>query len=267
MEIPIVFIGGLGGSGTRIYAELLSHIGYDLGENINEQNDNLLFTTLMKDPDWFETAKENDKIFRLEIFKKLISGSKLTRKEASTWEECKVKNDFYSKHLKVSTQMIGKKLVIKEPNSHLFLNEIKTCFSNSKYILVMRHGLDMAFSKNLQQLHNWGNLIFNIDIKEGSSYYSQLKYWIEMNSRAISIGKDSFKSDFLISHFDKLFIDQKFELNKLVNFLNEKVSKTTQNNLKKSILKPSSLGRYINEDLSQFDPIDVAKVFELNKSK
>lgn len=51
-----------------------------------------------------------------------------------------------------------------------------------KYIHVLRHGLDMAFSNNIQQLKNWG-LKFNIKLSgeetESQIAVKQLDYWIE----------------------------------------------------------------------------------------
>jgi len=47
----------------------------------------------------------------------------------------------------------------KEPNTHIYLEFLSKYFSDLKYIFVIRHGLDMAFSKNQAQLYNWGNLL------------------------------------------------------------------------------------------------------------
>ena len=44
---PVV-IGGLGGSGTRIFAEVVQTLGVYIGEDLNPQLDNLWFTLLFK---------------------------------------------------------------------------------------------------------------------------------------------------------------------------------------------------------------------------
>ena len=41
----IVFITGLGGSGTRVYANILDILNINLGTNINNSKDNLSFET------------------------------------------------------------------------------------------------------------------------------------------------------------------------------------------------------------------------------
>jgi len=45
---PTIVVGGLGGSGTRLIAEILSALGYDMGLDLNEASDNLAFTLLFK---------------------------------------------------------------------------------------------------------------------------------------------------------------------------------------------------------------------------
>jgi len=46
-EAPVA-IGGVGGSGTRLIAQCLKELGYFIGSDLNESNDNLLFTALFK---------------------------------------------------------------------------------------------------------------------------------------------------------------------------------------------------------------------------
>ena len=49
-----VAIGGVGGSGTRVVAEVLKCLGFYLGSLLNSSLDNLWFTLLFKRPDWFQ---------------------------------------------------------------------------------------------------------------------------------------------------------------------------------------------------------------------
>jgi hypothetical protein len=43
-----VIIGGVGGSGTRLIAQMLKELGFYLGSDLNSANDNLWFTLLFK---------------------------------------------------------------------------------------------------------------------------------------------------------------------------------------------------------------------------
>ena len=58
---PVV-IGGVGGSGTRVLAEILSLFGFYLGNDLNGAKDNLVYTLLFKRPNWFYRNKDNRKI-------------------------------------------------------------------------------------------------------------------------------------------------------------------------------------------------------------
>ena len=49
---PPLVIGGLGGSGTRVVADILLAQGWYLGQDLNRAKDNLLFTLLFKRPYW-----------------------------------------------------------------------------------------------------------------------------------------------------------------------------------------------------------------------
>ena len=73
--IGSVVVSGVGGSGTRIIAELLNKMGFYLGNDLNSANDNLLFTLLFKKPKWF-MLNSNEKSFeiykRLNLFKKIM---------------------------------------------------------------------------------------------------------------------------------------------------------------------------------------------------
>lgn len=48
MNDNVIAIGALGGSGTRICAQILIELGVFMGHDLNNANDNLLFTRLFK---------------------------------------------------------------------------------------------------------------------------------------------------------------------------------------------------------------------------
>lgn len=47
-DLSPVAIGGVGGSGTRLIAEMLAKLGFYIGDDLNKANDNLWFTLLFK---------------------------------------------------------------------------------------------------------------------------------------------------------------------------------------------------------------------------
>jgi hypothetical protein len=50
-EVGPVAVGGVGGSGTRVIASLVSSLGYQIGNNLNRAQDDLTFTVLFKRPE------------------------------------------------------------------------------------------------------------------------------------------------------------------------------------------------------------------------
>jgi hypothetical protein len=68
-ENSIVFIGGLGGSGTRVVAGAVARLGYYPGGCLNASNDNLIFTELFKRPGWLRAKPPQAEIgARLALF-------------------------------------------------------------------------------------------------------------------------------------------------------------------------------------------------------
>jgi len=57
---PII-IGGFGGSGTRVIAEILKSCDYNIGIDINKANDDLSFTFFFKTPKIFTNIKKINK--------------------------------------------------------------------------------------------------------------------------------------------------------------------------------------------------------------
>lgn len=55
MNQKIIAIGAVGGSGTRVVAKIFMDAGVFVGDDLNAQNDNLTFTQLFKNPDWYNT--------------------------------------------------------------------------------------------------------------------------------------------------------------------------------------------------------------------
>ena len=76
-SVPIA-VGGVGGSGTRVIAEILIQLGFYLGKDLNASRDNLWFTLLFKRPHWFfknVTRKESQISNGLSIFEKVMTAN------------------------------------------------------------------------------------------------------------------------------------------------------------------------------------------------
>ena len=56
--IPPVVVGGIGGSGTRVIAEMLVELGCHIGDDLNKSLDNLWFVLLFNYPDILNISSE-----------------------------------------------------------------------------------------------------------------------------------------------------------------------------------------------------------------
>jgi len=265
-------IGGLGGSGTRVLAEILHSVGFSLGSPLNKELDNIMFSTLFKNPIWLQSASLKAQSQRLQIFHKASNGIKLSNSELKAFNLATDSNTLINlpKDFKLSQIELSKsqKWGWKEPNSLIYLNQINTFYPKIKFILMIRHGLDMAFSTNKQQLGNWGKHIFKeewTEISQLAPPIQQLKYWLKANQTAISYGKSRMRERFIICHFEKLCLEPSQEIERILSILNESLSSEKLEELSNIPESPKSLGRYRKEDISIFTPKDIAEVFKINK--
>ncbi len=73
----MIAIGALGGSGTRAIAEILIQSGVYMGDDLNGPYDNLIFTRLFKNPEWYMKSSSMQKQKRFGIFENYMQSNKL----------------------------------------------------------------------------------------------------------------------------------------------------------------------------------------------
>lgn len=286
LPAPVV-VGGVGGSGTRVVASLLAELGYFMGSDLNSSNDNLWFTLLFKRPKWFGavTGGKNDLVLKgLEIFTAAMTGSltPLPGELDFIMSAAAEMADSGHDHLgagrggwavKRAWNMLRSEGNIdstyigwgwKEPNTHIYLNYLNEYFASLRYIYVIRHGLDMAFSDNQAQLFSWGPL-FGVRISDLPAMLpaASLEYWIRANKKAIDYGRDMGREKFFLLNFEKLCASPESEIPKLTGFLGLSVTESTIERLSQLPQMPKSVGRYRGHDLKIFSRESLDSVREL----
>lgn len=268
-KVPLI-ISGVGGSGTRVVAEVVQNIGYYIGDDLNVANDNLLFTLLFKRPKWMinvhtkqlnvnegmsilekslnkdRNIKFREYIFLLRsVISILLFGHTHNRARSfSRWPISRVKKLFQEKGYEKNKHLGWG---FKEPNSHLLLPEFAEYFGNIKYLHVVRNGLDMCLSDNQQQLYTWGKLfgIRNIENEQKQSF----NYWKRANRRAVDISRKNTKIDFKIVSFEKI-VDSPIECAmEIAEFLEAEYDKQELERWTEFIRVPDSLGRHEDQSL------------------
>ncbi|HDH97668.1 MAG TPA: hypothetical protein ENF70_00845 [Deltaproteobacteria bacterium] len=268
----VIAIGALGGSGTRAIAQVLIDAGVYMGDYLNKSNDNLVFTRLFKDPFFYEHATKEIIKERLSVFESYMERDHLSLKNAKTLINASFSNPTVKNTVKNRLKFHGRVLHKlfsriqnraiwgwKEPNTQIYIQEIDEYFNNLKYLHVIRHGLDMAFSRNKTQLSNWGYR-YGIVTKEGSTEqeisFKQLEYWIQSTKDAIDKGRNM-RGGFLLVNHSRFGAEPETQINRMMNFIGMEIEPRKLQSLYQIPKIPSTSGRFRKHDLGIFDQAQI----------
>ena len=254
-ESPVI-IGGVGGSGTRAVTELLKRGAYFMGNDLNESNDNMQLAHYF--PKFRRIIQNKETLFeKVSRFPgKLIKGNKTYKQTYIHNSLCDFEKQMYDdwKDLSLENTSWGWKI----PGNFLILDILADHYRGLKYIHTIRHGLDMAFSKNQNQLRNWGDY-YGISTHVIALPKVALSYWIKANKKAIQDARDILKNRFLLLNFDRMCINPENEIRKMIEFLG---CDDIINHIE-IIKKPKTIERYKSEDLSIFSDSEIDEVKQL----
>ena len=279
---PIV-IGGVGGSGTRMIAEILHAQGIYLGDDLNTSFDNLWFTLLFKRVELFPDDNNLDEMRQgCDLFLKVMRQAQgvgpcltlqdhrflngLAAEDRLQHRKEWLKQRVDSMHVKLSMQQSDSsgndRWGWKEPNSHFFVPYLKSRISELRYIHVVRHGLDMAFSKNQNQLALWGERLLGrpVDVTDPSD---SLSYWCRVHRRVARYA-DDLQGRFLSIDFDRFCVEPEKQMPELLAFIGVPSGGANLQDI--AINPPASSGRFRDHDLSIFRDEDLLVVQEMGFS-
>jgi hypothetical protein len=277
---PVV-LGGTGGSGTRLVAEICASLGIFIGDDLGPALDNLLYTLLFRRKTWFYRSYQNKKRIGtgLNLMKKIILKEYLLTpreiwflsyavldmslhyRDDRLWPFIRLQNILCNPRFSAAPYLGWG---WKEPNSYLILNHLQDNFPSLKFIHVIRHGVDMAFSKNQRQFRAYGG-IFSVSYPDNTEEIprASLQYWTRANESVARIGESLGSNHYLRVNFDLLCTEPERTVDDIITFLGIEVDLETRQKAYKLPRIPSSLGRYKDHDLSQFDPgdLDIVRSF------
>jgi hypothetical protein len=281
MPSPTV-IGGVGGSGTRVVAQILLDLGLYMGADLNPALDNLWFTVLFRKPVWYSRlyGQRDEAIhFRLHRFARAMQGLRPNVIDMYIFTRAAIHIAFQDRHWKhirflrriPSFARAGRIDLAdyvgwgwKEPNAHLYLDLLAEHFPDLRYIHTIRHGLDMAYSTNQQQLQRWGAQVGITPPRDKADVpRAALAYWVAANRAAIQTGQERLGDRFLLLNFDELCRDPAPHVERLLAFLGREVSTAQRAHLASLPQLPDSVGRYKHHDLSMHDPAMIQAVRDL----
>ena len=266
-----VAIGGVGGGGTRVVATFLRMLGYYLGDDINDEMDNLWFTLLFKRRSILVESESDFRNLVSLFFSRMSGTTVLTERERARifllaeQERLQHPREWlidraYSFLNGKTSKRSGQPWCWKEPNTHIVIDRIFAFHPDLRYIHVFRHPLDMAVSNNQNQLENWGPIFLNRDVTIEPRL--SLSYWCAAHRRIINFVRSRPERTMMIE-FDALCVTPDPHCMKIAQFLGAELRDDVLANFREFVRLPESVGRFRKTELGQYDPGDLAYVAEI----
>ena len=275
----ILFIGGLGGSGTRVVAQIFEGLDLYPGPVLNPSHDNQLFSFLFRRPDWFARLPDDTRFARtlnsfLDETRHGVPGgiAGMTadeiadlRQQIADWPVATgalpAFQDLLLDHCAPDLSVYAG-LMCKEPNCHVFLPLLARHLPKMRFVQVVRHGLDMALSGNQKQHRNWGALYDMPPFPDKADPRAHLQFWIRANRQSIATGQTRLGDRFHLLRYDDLCDDPGPHITALARFAGLNLPPETLDALT-NLVAPTTHGRWRDAPAGTFTQDDLAQVAEL----
>lgn len=222
-----VAIGGVGGSGTRLVAQLLRAAGISIGDDFNESSDTLWFTLLFKRREILECGEAEFDLLTDALVAALAGGCplapatearvrELAREDRAQYPASWLQERCESLLAASRRPAHGRPWGWKEPNTHVVIERLWQRIPGLRYVHVVRHGVDMAFSSNQNQLALWGPMVLG---DEGDATPRRsLAYWCRVHRRMQALFADNPGRMYWLD-YDALRRSPRVELDGLCEFM------------------------------------------------
>ena len=263
-----IAIGAIGGSGTRVIARIMSEMNVFMGSTINEQLDNLFFTYFFKYRHLLKLGEDEIRML-LDLFvranigpattlsvkeKKVFNG--ILVNQLHSYPDSELATTLYN-HISnafESDKPTPERWGWKEPNTHFIIPALMRYIPQTRYIHVVRNGLDMAYSKNQNQPRLWGADILGRPYESSPSF--SLSYWCAVHRRILH-WKEIYPDNILIVQFESLCAGPIAEVARILDFCRIPYEEETLENLSKLVSAPPSIGRHQSYRSNIFAPEDI----------
>lgn len=222
-----IAVGGVGGSGTRVIAELLRGLGVYMGNHFTPASDALWFTFLFKRAEILVADDVEFDLLAGALSAALQGGGALpgdtVRHLAGLSETGRPHHP--CAQLQASLASMSEAAMRprwtgrwgwKEPNTHIVIERLWQRLPGLRYVHVVRNGLDMAFSGNQHQLRLWGKHVLG---EEGpDSPQRSLAYWCAVHRKLQRLHGANRERMYWLD-FDALCRDPEMQVAQLLRFL------------------------------------------------
>ena len=265
-----IAVGGVGGSGTRLLAQVLTQLGVAMPGPQNAAMDNLWFTLLFKRRSALVDVDEEFAAL-LELFLCRLNNIQHTADGARALVErfARIPRQTHSiEQMQGAAQSflappVGPALETnqpfgwKEPNTHVCLERLLRACPGLRYIHMMRHGIDMAFSANQNQLRLSGPIFLERPVSNERE--DSLAYWCAAHRRLDRISA-KYPGRVLTVKFEDLCRETGPIVESLCDFLGLSVTGDILSKINDDCSPPPSVGRYKAASLDAFSGDDVEYV-------
>ena len=273
----MIAIGGVGGSGTRIFCAVFKALGVHMGSDLNRSEDNLSFTLLFKNVRAFERVSINRSRFldrlRWRQFSSHLKGrdrpvglgrlaAKMAYRDARKFGHDRGRGvdqgwtDERWRHFLRSVADSPTKVGFKEPNSHIYLPLMLDEEPDLRYIHIVRHGLDMAYSANRQQLVNWG-VSFGLSrvARDQATPEAAFDFWFLANERVARL-KREFGDRIMVVQFEQLCAKPLATVREMAAFAKIDAADADLESAAELVRTPEPLHRFADQDWSGFGDVE-----------
>jgi hypothetical protein len=270
---PPIAIGGVGGSGTRAVAAVLQAADFYLGPDLNEALDCQIFSLFFKRQEIWPPENHIQEIdTALRAFLNGIVG----RRPWTAEEEAYIRSLALSPRPNLPRDWLEWRVKVlldqqpmlpparwgwKEPNTHIVLPRLLQKMPQLRYIHVMRHGLDMAFSENQEQVLYWGAQMLEepvIEITPARSF----AYWCEAHRRLLHLSRE-YPGRILLLPLEQLCGDTGPQMERISRFCNLDPEGATLSAMASQIGAPETINRHLQHDTSWVTDEQVAVLSNL----
>lgn len=264
-DFPIA-IGGVGGSGTRMIAQLLIDAGIYMGADLNGANDNLWAVLLFNHR---SVPALNASAFaeRVSVFSRRMEGwvpapaepearfvqslsAQPHGQHSSAWlsERCRTFLDASRKGPRTS------RWGWKSPPTHMIADRLLETIPGLRYVHVRRSGLDMAFSENRNQLRYWGRMQLGRAVEEAPA--DALAFWCSVE-RKIEPLAERYGERVVRVDFDRFCEDPMENARALCRACRVTVDEAVLRTFAAKVKMPTTVGRHCGQSLAGFDAHDL----------
>lgn len=267
---PTIAIGGVGGSGTRLVAQIFEKMGVFMGHDLNGSHDNIWFTLLFRRKEVLEIGSV-EFAHRFAIFASAMIGSRPFEPDIEYYLSGLVAS-LPAPRLDVAQQRMKSLLEKrephsshrfwgwKEPNTHIVLERLLQLQPDLKYIHVMRNGLDMAYSRNQNQPRFWNAAHNQQRIKVSPA--ESLHFWCRTHERLLELS-EAYPGRVKLVRFEDICDHPNEKIAQMAQHSGLSPTKADIAKLATLVQRPESIGRHRNHDLSCFAPTDLRFVQQM----